>query len=298
LILFMTLAFSDTSSRLRQGLALMTVAMLTIPLVDGMAKYLSVTYSPLFLSWARYAVAFLIVLPVAATVHGPRLFPEKRWTSHIFRTVFLVTAMTLYFLSIARIPLATAVSTYFVGPIIAVMLSVIVLKERMTFRKGLSLTLGFAGSLVILQPGASTDPGILLALGSGVFFALYLIATRQAAQDSDPVKTLAFQCAVGMALLTPQAALSWSAPAWNDLLFFAGLGLFSVVGHLLSIAAFRLADASTLAPLVYVELIGTALIGYVAFDEIPGIFTLIGAAFIVAAGLILLQRQGGKSIVE
>lgn len=289
---------SSSPSRLAQGIALMTVAMLIIPLVDGLAKYLSASYSPLFLSWARYMVACLIVLPVATTVHGPGLFPEKRWTSHIFRTVFLVTAMTLYFLAIARIPLATAVSTYFVGPIIAVMLSIIVLKEQLTVRKGLSLALGFVGSLVILQPGASTDPGILLALGSGVFFALYLITTRQAAQDSDPIKTLAFQCAIGTVLLTPQAVLAWSAPAWNDLLFFAGLGLFSAAGHILSITAFRLAEASTLAPLVYVELIGTALIGYLAFDEIPGIPTLVGAGFIVAAGLILLQRQAGEVVVE
>jgi len=144
------------------------------------------------------------------------------------------------------------------------------------------------------------DPGILLALGAGVIFAFYLIATRQAAQASDPVKTLAFQCVVGTVLLTPQAVVSWSAPAWNDLLFFAGLGLFSAISHILSIVAFRLADASTLAPLVYVELIGAALIGYVAFDEIPGTPTVVGAGFITAAGLILLQRQNrqGDSRLE
>jgi len=282
----------NSPARAMQGITLMTGAMLTIPLVDGLAKHLSVGYSPLFLSWARYAIACLIVLPVAAAVHGTRLLPAERRVSHSLRTVFLVTAMTLYFLAIARIPLATAVSAYFVGPIVAVMLSVIVLNEQMTFRKGLSLVLGFAGSIVILQPGASTDPGILLALGAGVFFSFYLIATRRAAQDSDPLKTLAVQCAAGMVFLTPQAVLTWSVPAWNDLLFFAGLGLFSVVSHILSIAAFRRAEASTLAPLVYVELIGAALIGYVAFDEIPGVPTLVGAILIVAAGLILFQRQG------
>jgi drug/metabolite transporter (DMT)-like permease len=212
--------------------------------------------------------------------------------------VFLVTAMTLYFLSIARIPLATAVSTYFVGPIIAAVLSVIVLKERLTSRKALSLTLGFAGSIVILRPGGSVDPGILLALGAGIFFALYLIATRRAAQDSDPVKTLAFQCVVGTMLLTPQAIVSWSAPASSDLVFFAGLGLFSAISHILSIAAFRLADASTLAPLVYVELIGAALVGYVAFDEVPGMATVVGAGLIVVAGLILLRPRDGRSIVD
>ena len=165
----------------------------------------------------------------------------------------------------------------------------------MTTRKALRLALGFAGSIVVLRPGGSMDPGILLALGSGVLFAFYLIATRHAAQDSDPIKTLAFQCVAGTVLLTPQAALSWSAPAGNDLLLFAGLGLFSAISHVLSIAAFRLADASTLAPLVYVELIGAAVIGYVAFGEVPGMPTVVGAGLIVAAGLMLLplpKRQG------
>jgi len=91
----------------------------------------------------RYAVACLIVLPYAVAIHGLRIIPAERPASHVFRTVFLVAAMTLYFLSIARIPLATAVSTYFVGPIIAAVLSVAVIKERMTSQKALSLALGF-----------------------------------------------------------------------------------------------------------------------------------------------------------
>src|SRR5262249_54781553 len=105
----MTMASTDSASALRpaRGVILMTLAMLSIPLVDGLAKYLSVRYSPLFLGWMRYAVACLVILPFAAATHGPRLFPAERRPSHVFRTVFLVMAMTLYFLSIARIPLAT-----------------------------------------------------------------------------------------------------------------------------------------------------------------------------------------------
>jgi drug/metabolite transporter (DMT)-like permease len=283
-------AGSASASARTNGIVLMAMAMLVIPLVDGLAKHLSLDYSPLFLGWARYAVASLIVLPFAAGVHGTRLLPAERLASHGLRTVFLVIAMTLYFLALARIPLATATATYFVGPVIAVALSVILLGERLTARKLASLGLGFAGSLVILRPGGAIEPGILLALGSGIFFAFYIIATRQAAAVSDPVKTLAFQCVAGTVLLTPQAVLSWSTPGWNDLWFFAGLGLFSAVGHLLSIVAFRFADASTLSPLVYVELIGAALIGYLAFGEVPGLATVLGAALIVVAGLLLLQR--------
>jgi drug/metabolite transporter (DMT)-like permease len=268
---------------------LMACAMLSIPLVDGLAKYLSGSYSPLFLAWARYAVASLIVLPMAAATRAGSPFPAERRTSHLLRTICLVIAMTLYFLAIAQIPLATAVSAYFVGPVVAVALSLLVLKERVTPRKILSLVLGFVGAIVILRPGAVVEPGILLALGSGVFFAFYVIATRQAAQVSDPLKTLAFQCAAGALLLTPQALVFWATPAWSDLVLFAALGAMSAISHLLSIAAFRHAEASTLAPLVYLELIGAALVGHLAFNDIPGAATLAGAALIVAAGVLLLE---------
>lgn len=280
------------------GIALMAVAMLTIPLVDGIAKYLSAGYSPLFIAWARYAVASAIVLPVAATMRGRHIFPAERRTSHVLRTVFLVTAMTLYFLSVATIPLATAVSAYFVGPIIAVALAAIVLKERVTPVKIASLVLGFAGAIIILRPGTAIDPGILLALGAGMFFALYLIATRQASKASDPVKTLAFQCVVGTILLTPQALLTWSTPGWDANLFFVGLGALSAISHFMSIAAFRFADASTLSPLVYLELIGAAVIGYLIFDDIPHGATIGGAALIVAAGLLLLKRRAESDIIS
>jgi drug/metabolite transporter (DMT)-like permease len=271
------------------GVVLMACAMLSIPLVDGLAKYLSGSYSPLFLAWARYTTASLIVLPIAAATRAGSPFPAERRTSHLLRTVCLVIAMTLYFLAIAQIPLATAVSAYFVGPVVAVALSLLVLKERVTPRKILSLVLGFVGAIVILRPGAVMEPGVLLALGSGVFFAFYVIATRQAAQVSDPLKTLAFQCAAGALLLTPQALVFWATPAWSDLMLFAALGAMSAISHLLSIAAFRHAEASTLAPLVYLELIGAALVGYLAFNDIPGAATLAGAALIVAAGVLLLE---------
>ncbi len=272
----------------------MVIAMFSITFVDALAKHLSIDYSPLFISWARYAVACAVVLPIAVALHGRNVFPSDRRVSHLLRTVFLVTAMTLYFLAIARIPLSTAVSAYFVGPIIAVVFSVILLKEQVTSWKILCLILGFTGSIIIVRPSGQIDPGIFLALGAGTFFALYLITTRQAAQESDPVKTLVFQCVVGMVILTPQALLSWSSIGSEDILLFAGLGLLSAASHFLSIAAFRLTDASTLAPLVYVELISASLIGYLAFNEIPTITTLIGAGFIMSAGLIMLQRQNRR----
>ena len=92
------------------GLRLMIVAMLSLPSVDGIAKYLSAEYSPLFISWARYVLACCVILPAAAVRHGSALFPAERLWSHVSRTALLVTSMTLYFLAIARTELATAAS--------------------------------------------------------------------------------------------------------------------------------------------------------------------------------------------
>ncbi len=279
-----------TSANPVLGIGLMIAAMLIIPMVDGMAKYLSATHSPLFISWARYAVAVVIVLPVAVFKHRTQFLPRSNLGAHFLRTVFLMAAMTCYFISISLIPMATAISAYFVGPIIATLLATMILGEQLTWTKVLALILGFSGALLIVRPGVDFDPAILLALASGILFGLYIVATRQASQTSNPLRTLAFQCLVGAIILTPQAIWFWSWPTPDQLYLFAGMGLFSAFSHFLSIAAFRNAEASTLAPIVYVELIGTVAIGFIIFGELPGLTVWIGAGVIVAGGLLLIRR--------
>ncbi len=278
------------SSNTLHGIALMSVAMLLIPFVDGLAKHLSAAHSPLFISWARYAIAAAIVLPAAVMVHGRAALPRKRLGPHILRTTLLVTSMSLYFLAIARLPLATAISAYFIGPVIAALLGVVLLKERFSVQKAVALFLGFGGALLVLGPGRELDAGIVFALGSGVFFALYLVATRVASRQENPLRTLAFQCALGALILTPQAIWTWSLPETAELPLFAALGGLSALSHVLSIAAFRYAETSTLAPLVYLELVGTCAIGFFVFSEVPGLSVWVGAGVIVAAGLLLAHR--------
>ena len=148
---------------------LMSIAMLAIPMVDGAAKYLSSAHSPLYISWARYAVACVIVVPIALARHGSSFLPREQIGAHLGRTIFLVASMTCYFVAITHIPLAAANSAYFVGPIIAMVLAVAFLGEALTTRKIVSLVLGFVGTLIILRPTGSIDPGFLLALASGGF---------------------------------------------------------------------------------------------------------------------------------
>jgi drug/metabolite transporter (DMT)-like permease len=278
-----------------KGIVMMIMAMLIIPVVDGIAKYLSSEFSPLFISWARYAVASVFVLPFTFMKRGADVFPKERLSIHFLRTIFLVSAMALYFFSISLIPLATAISAYFVGPIVAAVLGILFLREKLNAIKLLSLIFGFMGSMVILRPNSVLGPGIIMAFGSGFLFALYMITSRMTSVESDPIKTLALQCVIGSFLLLPLAIIFWKIPAIEYLHLYIGLGLFSALGHIMTIYAFRFTDASTLAPLVYVELVATIFIGYIVFSEIPNVSTAIGAACIILSGLLLFRTKGERS---
>ena len=279
------------AARRAQGILLMCLSMFLLPAVDGFAKHLSASYSPLMIGWVSSTFAALLVAPAAVAQHRRAIFPptHKRW--HLLRLAFLLAAGTLYYLAVARVPLATAISVYFINPIVAAVLAVLFLKERMTTPKLVSLALGIAGAMVILQPGRETDVGLLYALGAGVMFAGFMIVTRKVAGGATPYQTLAFQYLMTLVLLAPQTALIWTTPKLSDLWIFAAMGIFSVLCHILSILAFRRAEATTLAPLSYIELLGSVVIGYLAFGDVPGGPVILGAAMIVTAGLILLPRR-------
>lgn len=287
-----TAPVNDTAAK---GIALMVAAMLTVPIVDGIAKLLSADHSPLFISWARYASACLFAIPWAVAKFGWRDFlPREGLPAHALRTVFAAAAMTAFFSGLAFAPMADVTSAYFVGPIVAMVLAVLLLGERLTIRKVAAVALGFAGALVVVNPTGAINPGLLLGVLAGALFAAYLITSRMASRGSDPVKTLAFQCLFGAAIMLPQALWTWSTPASQALLVLLVMGAVSVTCHFLTIAAFRHAEASLLAPLSYLELVSAVAIGYLMFGDLPGLRVWLGAAAIVVGGLLLVQRRPAK----
>ncbi len=269
----------------------MAGAMLLVPNVDGIAKALSATHSPLYISWARYAFSCIFVLPWAISRRGRHFLPREQLPAHALRTFFAAASMCCFFAAISFSPLADVTSAYFVGPIVAAILSVVLLGEAMTVRKVAALAFGFIGAIIVVNPAGGVNTGLLLGVAAGVFFALYIVATRKASRASDPVGTLAFQCLFGSAILTPLAVWNWSLPApeeWGLLLL---MGAISASCHFMTISAFRHAEASMLAPLSYLELLGSVIVGYLVFGDIPDARIGIGAALIVAGGLILVQRR-------
>lgn len=281
------------------GIVLMAIAMLIIPTSDAIAKYLSGAHSPAFLSWVRYVAALGFILPVALIQLGraperTSASPGRYWLSQILRTAFLVTAMTLYFVAIARIPLADALGAYFIAPVAATLLAAIALRERLDRRKLIAVALGFVGAILVVRPGTETSVDMLIALASGFCMACYLVLTRATAQDRPPVATLTIQLVLGILMLLPFAVLQWTAPTREGLLLILLMGLVSTLSNLMTISAFRLAQVQTLSPFVYLELIGATALGFALFGDLPSPMTWAGIAVIVAAGLIVATAPPAK----
>jgi drug/metabolite transporter (DMT)-like permease len=269
------------------GITLMVVASLTVPIVDGIAKILGATHSPFFVAWARYFVASLVVLPLALFRKPGSRGSRFEFGSNALRTVLTVTAMTCFFFAITQTTLATAFGGYFIGPVVAALLATWLLGERISGWRITAVGSGLAGAFFILKPGAELQLGSLLAILSGVLFAGYLVATRVSASTTPPVHALCFQCVLGMLLLAPFAALYWSWPTEQELFLIALMGAISAICHFMVIAAFKYAEATMLAPLVYLELATAVLFGFLIFSELPDILAVVGIALIVLGGLIV-----------
>ncbi len=272
-----------------KGIAFMAMSSAIIPVADGIAKVLSESHSALLVSSGRYFAASFLLLPIALLKHkGSALPPRHRLKPHIMRTLLMVVAMTLFYVSIVTIDLATAVSAFFVGPVVGSVAALFMLGEKMTRAKLVALVLGFAGAIIIAKPGTTMSPGVLLALASGVCYGFYLVSTRLASGETTPLQALVFQNVFGTLLLLPQAFLTWTTPSGIEILLLLGMGAISLLCHTLTINAFRHAEATTLAPLSYVELITSATVGYVWFSQLPEPNVWIGAAFVASAGLVLI----------
>jgi drug/metabolite transporter (DMT)-like permease len=269
------------------GIGLMAAASLAVPFVDGIAKHLSAEHSPFLVAWSRYFGSALIVSVLFFGQGGHLRELRKGALANTVRTVFIVGAMTTFLFAIVEIPLATGLGGYFVGPIIASVLSVIFLRERLTPNRLIGGGLGVIGALLIIKPGVEVEFGSLLAVISGLLFGGYLIATRAAATTAPPLVALYFQVCVGTLLLTPFAIATWSWFSASELLLVAVMGLVSTACHFMVIAAFRHAEASVISPLAYLELISAFFIGYFAFSEIPGTVDVIGIFCILASGLVI-----------
>ena len=167
----------------------------------------------------------------------------------------------------------------------------LVLGERVGWRRWMAVLLGFVGVVIALRPSAATFTlPALIALGGSIFYALLMITTRMVKETNDVVlMTTQFFGTFAFGAVT--APFGWVTPSAYDLIFLSGFGAISILALFCINRSLKLAPASVVVPYQYTLIVWGVLFGWRFFGEVPDRFTLIGAVIIVAAGLYIFWRE-------
>jgi len=278
---------------LAAALLLLLPAVTILSGTDGLAKHLSeVGYSVLQIVWARYVFQTLLTFPLALRRHGCGLLrPPEAW-AQAARSLLHMTSTFLFFMALARMPLADAIAIFFVYPFVVTALAPWMLGEQTGWRRWSAVIVGFCGTLFIIKPEFGRfDTGALLSIGASLAFGLYIVLTRRIATRTDPVMAIFTQGLVAAVLLSAVVFLEWRTPdplAWAMLV---AIGAISAAGHFMIIRAYGLVSASLLAPFGYFEIVAATAIGLAVFGDFPDTWSWVGIAIICASGIYISLRE-------
>jgi drug/metabolite transporter (DMT)-like permease len=275
-----------------RGIALILASTVFLGASDVTAKYLSATLPSIEIAWIRFLVFALIMSP--AMLPGSPLFALNsiRPGFQLMRGVALLGSSLFFISGLRFLPIAEASATGFVSPLFVTALSIVFLGEKVGVRRWIATALGLIGVLIILRPGTGAfHPAAFFPLVSALAWACTLIMTRMMSGSERAVTTMAYSSIAGLCVLCALVPFVWVAPSWNDLLFGAFIGIASTAGQWIVVLAFRYADASVLAPFSYAQLLWVSVLGFAIFGEVPDIWTVTGAVFIVGSGLYTAHRE-------
>ena len=288
----MTFTAWNRSPRLT-GIGLMVAASFCFACLDSCAKWLGHSLPTPEVVWTRYVANFLLVLPLVNPWTTPGLLRPKRPGWQLVRGVLILLSTIFNFVALHYLQLAQTISIMFSTPFLVALLARPVLGERVGVARAFAIGAGFAGVLVVTQPGlAGFHWAMLLSLGGALVSAGANVLARVLVRDDHPNITFFYVGAVGTVIMAPLMPLQWVWPSealsWALML---GMGTAGAIGHWCLILAHKYAPASILAPFMYTQLIWMTTSGWLFFADVPDGATLIGAAVVVASGFFLLWRE-------
>ncbi len=221
------------------------------------------------------------------------LLKTDRLALHGKRAAFGIVGMVLNFGGVLLLPLAEATTFNFTSAIWAVILSAILLREQVGPYRWAAVMLGFAGVIVIAQPGGGNIPllGALVSLSAAFMIALISIQIRDLGKTENPLTIVFYFSAFTTPILLlamPFVAQGHTSYQWALL---CGLALFGILGQFLLTAALRYGAVASVIVMDYSALIWATLFGYAIFDQLPPAATWIGAPLIIAAGITIAWRE-------
>jgi drug/metabolite transporter (DMT)-like permease len=274
-------------------------AMVCFTAMIVMIRAVSDRLTAIDIAFYRAVVSVLFMLPVifyGGLARGLGQMKTKRPGLMIARGAITYLALGSWIYAVANMVLVDAVALNATIPLWSVVLAALVLGERVTARRWAVTMVGFAGALVILRPGfQEISLAAVAALVSAAFYGVAGTVTK-ALSRSEQVNTIVLYSNLALAVVALAPALIWwNPPGWNELPLVIGIGVTGAMAHICITRAYRLADASFVAPFDFVRLVLITAAGYLLFGETVSYFVWAGAAIVIGSTVYLtrVESRGG-----
>lgn len=245
--------------------------------------------------FVRGVISIAVLALIAWSTEGLHLLKTRNWRSHALRSLAGTVSLFCLFAAVTMIPLADLTAITFTAPLFLTVLAMVFLGERIHRFRWTALGIGFLGVIITIGPHLSfaqgVSAGVLFALGNASFTAIAMVFLRSMSGGEHAITITFYFSLTFMVCAALTAVQGWPMPTPTQWLLIVGAGVFGVFGQLLMTYSYRYAEASTIAPLDYSNMIMAILLGYVFFDEIPALSVWLGAPLILGAGLIILWRE-------
>ena len=275
-----------------RGIIMMVVATILFAGASAASKWLVGIYpvgEVLFLrSFSSLMAGAAVILPVS----GLSVYATHRPRDHILRGLSQTISQLALLIAFSLMPLAGAVAINFSAPLFAAVVSIVWLKEPAGFVRGAALLIGFAGVLIVTDPGAnSLTLGALFALINAVMYGTVTVAVRGMARTESANTLVIWQLSVLAFFHSFLLFFGWRWPTPLDAAMLFGTGFTNALGQWFWTKSLHMAPAPAVTPFYYLMLVWALVFGFLIWGDVPSSALLIGSAIVVATGLFLFLRE-------
>jgi drug/metabolite transporter (DMT)-like permease len=274
------------------GIIFAILAYLSFSLLDAIQKTLIIYYSVFQLLFIKYCFTLCLSFVESRRKKNYKFYLTNNLKLQILRSFLSILESACFVLAFRYLSLADAHSIGGLTPIIVVIFSSILLREKITPKIWLAVFMGFIGVLIIMRPGLSIfDPKSLIPLSAALFLGLYQVVTRKASEYDQNETSLFYTAFTGILIMGSISFFYWIPINLSFILLFIGVGVFYSLGLYLQIIALSKARASIVQPFHYTLIFWAIIFGFIFYKDIPDIYTIIGALVIASSGIYIFLKK-------
>ena len=255
------------------------------------AQYDSNVYTIGFL---RFFFGLIIIFPYLIK---KKFIPykTKNFKFYFIRGLFNLPMMILGFGALVYVPFEQFKALHFLSPIIVVLLSFIIFREKVYMYRILALVIGFIGMLIIVRPGiVDFNIGTIMILISLTFWSLIIIVSKFVSKDDSPITMVTYQYTLMTIFALPLAIYFWQMPSLQSLIFVFIGAISGTILHLSLALSYKYAELSVTQPVWFSGLIFGSAFGFFVFNETPDVWTWIGGIVVFSSVLLITYNERSK----